>query len=317
MIAPNPNSTTGQARRGTLERNREIVSRVRGGESMAAVARDVALTRSRVEQIVHRQQHQARELTAAAISRGDLTRGTTCQMCGGLAAETHHYDYAAPEHFVSLCTRCHAAADVLRQRHEAERIVGESLYNSREAARYIGVTVGTFLKYVRRYRIRHARSPERGGAAYLRAADLERARIAVVANRAPRDHCARGHRMTPDNTWTTERGRILCKACNSLAANGQVKRCARASRYVVLQALRIVGAEAVCDTHGRRLRFTLGATTFEATNGGGSPWIIRVGGDANSTARVWTASEIVDFAKRNSVAGGPLQPAPIRTPVSA
>jgi Homeodomain-like domain len=101
----------------TDQRNREIVAARAAGARTSDIARRLGVSRQRVDQIVHAEQHKARQAVHDAVANGKLTKPARCESCQSTnPLESHHEDYSKPLVVVWLCHRCHRRADSKKQR---------------------------------------------------------------------------------------------------------------------------------------------------------------------------------------------------------
>lgn len=104
--------TAMEARRERVEarkaRNAEVLSRFHRGERLSRIAKDMGVTRQRIDQIIYRDKANARGAVYDAVRSGVLVRPSMCA-CGTPRVEAHHPDYSKPLDVVWLCKGCHAA----------------------------------------------------------------------------------------------------------------------------------------------------------------------------------------------------------------
>jgi DNA-binding CsgD family transcriptional regulator len=233
-------SLTSQRTHGTLERNAEVVRRIRAGERSTDVAKDLGVSRQRVEQIVRRMENRARSATQAALIRGDMVRPDACSACGAAGEiEAHHDDYTKPTDIEWLCRACHAKADSARRRAAAKRRVpdGISAMSVAEAAAQCGVSPSRFRGIAAASSVRAMKV---SGQYFFRGPDVDRIVREHRAREDRKTQCKRGHHLTPDNIRVTADGKRRCLAC---LAFQQTRGRARGSLtiYLVKQTFQSVG----------------------------------------------------------------------------
>src|SRR3990167_10399567 len=88
-----------------MRKEREIPSVVGYG----ALGRLWGVSRQRAHQIVHREQHRARQNVAKALEGGQLVKALECEICGrgSRRLEAHHDDYSQALKVRWLCVACH------------------------------------------------------------------------------------------------------------------------------------------------------------------------------------------------------------------
>lgn len=92
-------------RRGRPETNRQIRTDI----SQSAVARELGVSRQRVNQIVRKKSHNARVVLWQAVKAGKVIKPNTCERCClAQTLEAHHPDYSQPLKVQWLCSSCHS-----------------------------------------------------------------------------------------------------------------------------------------------------------------------------------------------------------------
>lgn len=92
----------------TNERNALIRRLADQGKTYSSIAKEIGITRQRVEQIVHPDKHRIRARTNYLITSGKLQRPTHCSKCNrATPTDAHHISYWDPRNIDWLCKTCH------------------------------------------------------------------------------------------------------------------------------------------------------------------------------------------------------------------
>lgn len=87
----------------------EEFRQVRTDISQSAVARELGVSRQRVNQIVRKQSHNARVKLSQAVKAGKVIKPGICERCESTRKlEGHHPDYSRPLEVQWLCSPCHS-----------------------------------------------------------------------------------------------------------------------------------------------------------------------------------------------------------------
>lgn len=82
--------------------------RLRTDISQSQLAREMGISRQRVNQIMNAEAHRARCLVYYAVKNGHLSKPQRCEQCGEeKRLEAHHQDYLKPLLVNWLCVTCH------------------------------------------------------------------------------------------------------------------------------------------------------------------------------------------------------------------
>lgn len=88
---------------------RSVRRLVAAGWTATEAGRAAGLGRKAAEAAVDPQKMRARQITIAAIKRGDLERPDRCERCRAKTeTQAHHFDYSRPLEVAFLCAKCHA-----------------------------------------------------------------------------------------------------------------------------------------------------------------------------------------------------------------
>jgi predicted transcriptional regulator len=101
-----------------------IIALAEAGFTRAKVAKELGVSRQRIDQILQPEKHHARIMLSHHIKIGTIKRPNRCGSCGELAeVEAHHVDYSRPLFVDWLCLKCHAEEERKPRTNISEAIV--------------------------------------------------------------------------------------------------------------------------------------------------------------------------------------------------
>lgn len=266
-----------RGRHGSATRNREIIARAAGGETLQALASEFGITRQRVDQIIYRKRHAAR--TAAR----KLRRMKVCEDCGTQRGkiEAHHDDYDSALAVRWLCRSCHRHADRSMREREARRLLGlrddAAVLTRSEAAKEVGVAPSTFTAAIKKDALR---SVQVGVSKFVSLKDLlgwheqYLARLALERELRRKKVCVHGHRLTDWN----RNAQGACAACaaekqNSIHGREQP----RLTHYAIKEAFADAGFT-IDDAAGRLILVSNDDVALKLTCDKKSTWRVAAQG---------------------------------------